>query len=601
MTRRMQPKTFLTNWTHQKDMINSWPLMKWLHPKVKLLGALEGLHARALWKSHLYKLKSVYIWGTLAVLLTTLAEVAVPHVVKNVIDLLSTSSSQLNILEIKNQFLIYFLFLLGLYALQYIGRIGWRVLIAQQAHHVGAQMKSLLWNRVRYLPKVKLDRDLRPGDLMNVATGDVSMGRFAYSFNLVMTADIVWLFTLTIGSMFWLSPKLTLWTLAIVPALPYFLHRLTLIEGKQHDIAQETLSEFSELSSQAVSTVRLQRLTQTGEYWKDRLYKSALRYLDDRRNVIFTGLKFIPLTGITPIISYIVLLFIGIPEVTNGHMTVGSFVALQSYIFLIQVPLIELGATIADWQRSFTSLHRITRVYNEAEAPRLRSGGEELSPSSSQLVAPIFEISNLNYSIPETNLSILKNLDLRLMPHERLGILGPVGSGKSTLINLLAGFDDNFDGQILFHSQPIQTLSHVTLRNRIAIVPQKSFLFADTIRNNIRLDQELSDEEIWHFLSIAEVDSDVKSFEKGLNTRIGEWGVTLSGGQKQRLTLARALARKPEVLLLDDCLSAVDTLTEEKILKSLDRELKKTTIVWVAHRRSTLKYCNHVLELNRER
>lgn len=582
--------------------------MKWLHPKVKLRGALEGVSAGQLWKTHIGDLKAVYIFGIISVFLTTLAEVAVPRVVKNAIDILSGTTVLGNLADTKHQFVNYFFFLLALYAVQYIGRIGWRVLLAQQAHHVGARMKSLLWDRARFLPKIKLDRDLRPGDLMNVATGDVNMGRFAYSFTLVMTADIVWLFALTITSMFLLSPRLTLWTLLIVPALPYFLHKLTLLEGKQHDAAQESLSSLSDLSAQSVSTIRLQRLTQTGEYWRTRLYESALQYMKHRRDVIFTGLKFIPLTGVTPILSYVVLLVIGIPEVTSGRMSIGSFVAMQSYIFLIQVPLIELGATIADWQRSFTSLKRVTRVYQESEAPRLREGGEPLAHSDP--LAPIIKIRNLSYSIPLAEnekinseldyLEILKNLNLTLKAKDRLGILGPVGAGKSTLLHLIAGFEDKFEGEIHFHSKSIRTLSHAALRERIAIVPQKSFLFANTIRSNISLDKTLSDEEIWHYLSISQVESDVRGFPQGLDTRIGEWGVTLSGGQKQRLTLARALARKPEVLLLDDCLSAVDTVTEDKILQALDNELKDTTLIWVAHRKSTLKYCNQILELSRE-
>ncbi|MEO5667870.1 MAG: ABC transporter ATP-binding protein, partial [Bdellovibrionota bacterium] len=474
--------------------------------------------------------------------------------------------------------------------------VGWRVYLAQQAHHVGAVMKSLVWDRSRFLPKIKLERDLRPGDLMNIATGDVNSARFPYSFTLVMVADMIWLFALTLTAMFFISAKLTLWTLILLPALPFVLHKLSVLEGKQHDSAQESLSDLSDLSAQAVSTVRLQRLTQTSAYWKARLFKSSHEYMMKRQSVIFTGLRFIPITGLTPILSYIVLLVIGIKEVLSGHLTVGSFVAMQSYIFLIQVPLIELGETVAEWQRGFTSLRRIAKIYQEPEAPRLRSGGLPVTSSE----GPILEVKNLGYSLSESKIKIIDKLSLKLAPHERLGILGPVGSGKSTLISILAGFENDFEGQVLLHGQEIRLLEHAGLRKRIGIVPQKAFLFADTIRNNINLDMSLSDDEIWHFLKLSAVDEDVRSFTHGLDTRIGEWGVTLSGGQKQRLTLARALARKPEILLLDDCLSAIDTVTEERILQALDRELADTTLIWVAHRRSTLKYCDQILEMKRD-
>jgi ATP-binding cassette, subfamily B, multidrug efflux pump len=569
--------------------------MKWLHPRVRLRGALEGASAEKVWKSHLWDLRPVYVIGILSVMLTTLAEVAVPHIVKLSIDTLS-NISEVGTQTAEERFTKYFFVLLTLYLVQYLGRIGWRVYLAQQAHHVGARMKSLVWDRARFLPKLKLDRDLRPGDLMNVATSDVNSGRFAYSFTMVMTADMIWLFTLTLGAMFLISPKLTLWTLILVPALPFFLHRLTVLEGKQHDQAQEALSDLSDLSSQSVSTIRLQRLTQTSAYWKSRLFRTAENYMKKRQEVIFTGLKFIPITGVTPILSYVVLLVIGIQDVIEGRLTVGSFVAMQSYIFLIQVPLIELGETVAEWQRSFTSLRRVSKVYGEPEAPRLREGGREVSENN----GPILAVKNLHYRVPNTELKIIEDLSVELKPQDRLGVLGPVGSGKSTLLNILAGFDNDYTGSVSFKGQEIRQLAHKDLRKRIAIVPQRAFLFADTIRKNICLDLTLSDDEIWHFLRLAAVDDDVRSFSEGLDTRIGEWGVTLSGGQKQRLTLARALARKPELLLLDDCLSAIDTVTEERILQGLDRELSDTTLVWVAHRRSTLKYCDHILEMNRD-
>ncbi len=569
--------------------------MKWLHPRVRLRGALEGASAEKVWKTHLWDLRPVYIVGILSVMMTTLAEIVVPHIVKESIDTLSGVTT-LGTEAAEERFTRYFLILLSLYLIQYLGRVGWRVYLAQQAHHVGARMKSLIWDRARYLPKSKIERDLRPGDLMNVATGDVNSGRFAYSFTLVMIADMAWLFSLTLVAMFLISPKLTLWTLVIVPGLPFFLHRLSVLEGKQHDVAQDSLSSLSDLSAQSVSTIRLQRLTQTGDYWKARLLKASRDYMEKRQSVIFTGLRFIPLTGITPILSYVVLLVIGIQDVLEGRLTVGSFVAMQSYIFLIQVPLIELGETVAEWQRAFTSLRRISKVYAEPEAPRLREGGRPVQNSA----GPILEVRNLNYTVPGTDLKVIQNLSLCLGRQERLGILGPVGSGKSTLLSILAGFENDFEGQVYLHGQEIRELEHLGLRKRIGIVPQKAFLFADTIRHNVSLDLNLSDEEIWHFLKLAAVDEDVRGFPERLDTRIGEWGVTLSGGQKQRLTLARSLARRPEILLLDDCLSAIDTVTEERILQALDRELADTTLVWVAHRKSTLKYCDQILELNRD-
>src|SRR5690606_7871662 len=178
---------------------------------------------------------------------------------------------------------------------------------------------------------------------------------------------------------------------------------------------------------------------------------------------------------------------------------------------------------------------------------------------------------------------------------------GPIGTGKSTLLSIMSGLERRLDtGKVEFLGKNFDEYSHHDLRRMISVVPQKPFLFAETIASNVRMDLNLTDEEVWHVLWVAGLDEDVKGFPKQLETPLGEWGINLSGGQKQRLTLARALARKPRVLFMDDCLSAVDTVTEEKILSRLNRELKGLTAVWVAHRESTLKYCDRIVRFGDE-
>ena len=178
-----------------------------------------------------------------------------------------------------------------------------------------------------------------------------------------------------------------------------------------------------------------------------------------------------------------------------------------------------------------------------------------------------------------------------------MGVKGTIGTGKTTLIKILGGLVRDFSGDILFYGKPFNFYSHKSLRDHIGIVPQRPFLFADNIRENVRLNKNLSDEEVWFYLKLACLDEDIRNFQDQLDTPLGEWGINLSGGQKQRLTLARALARGCEFYLFDDCLSAVDTVTEEKILNNLNQYLKHQTLVWVAHRKSTLKYCHNILEL----
>ncbi len=559
----------------------------------------EALSTFHIWWKHLLRHPFIYLSGFTFVVFTNICDVLVPKFIQWGIDLLSINSIPGIVSYVKpyatqqEAFKLLVLFLSIFIVLQFIGRIFWRLTLARQTHKVAARLKSLLWNRARYLPQERLNSDLSPGELMNVATGDIGTARYIFGFTLVGTIDFIFLLTFTLIAMFTIDVGLSLMSLLIVPVLPVLLHRLAKKESEQHDQAQQQLSELTNLSSLAVSTVRMQRLTQTGPFWQARLIEAAEGYRRKRLQVIDTSLAFIPITGITPLISFGILVAMGIAKIQAGTLSIGEFVAFQSFIFLVQDPLAELGFLISEWQRGYTSLKRVTKTYAEAEAPRLRSGGKTTADTTI-----VYSVNNLSYRYPNSHKQVLKNLSFTLKRGDRLGVFGPIGTGKSTLIHLLAGFDDRYEGSISFCGENISQLSHQHLRKKIAIVPQKPFLFAETIRNNISLQHELNDDEIWRYLDWAGVKSDVEKLPKGLDTALGEWGINLSGGQKQRLTLARALATNADVLLFDDCLSAVDTVTEEHILNKLNENLQHKTLIWVAHRASTLKHCHQLIELN---
>jgi len=558
--------------------------MKSLKDRVTLDGALEGDSSRRVWSRHISKMWWLYSGGILAVIGTNITEALVPKVVQLSIDRALAGGEGVSTLAYA---------LLGVLLFQGVCRFLWRVTLAQQTHFVAARMKSLLWNRARYLPKDRLERDLSPGELMNVATGDVGSARFVFGFTLVGSTDFVFLILFTLGFMFTIDVELTLWAIALLPGLPFFLDRLARKESRQHKEAQESLSQLTDLAAQAVSSVRLQRLTRTAAFWVNKLSKAAIDYREKRFDVVKTSLSFIPATGFAPLVSIGVLIFLGAKKVIDGQMSIGSFVAMQSYVFIIQGPLIELGVIISEWQRSFASLDRVARTWREEEAPLLRAGGERPVPQDGD----VYQVRGLSFTYEGRPYPVIDGLSFEIAAGARLGIKGPIGAGKSTLLQILAGFERQFQGDVRLWGRDVREYSHEGLRARIKMVPQRPFLFADTIRANLSLDRTMSDEELWYLVHLAGIHSDVRTLPKGLDTPLGEWGVNLSGGQKQRLTLARALAAKPEILLLDDCLSAVDTVTEESILKNLDHELRAVTLVWVAHRDSTLRYCDRVLTL----
>ncbi|TDJ04693.1 MAG: ABC transporter ATP-binding protein [Deltaproteobacteria bacterium] len=552
-----------------------------------------------IWLSFLKKRGPIYAVGIVAVLLTNIAQVATTRIFGFLVDFFSSNKlpsffnfdPSLPLIEQRHIFVHLFWLLLGTRFLLTLGRFGWRITLARQTHHSSSFLREKIWESVAYFKLKDLDRGFTKGVLMNNSNSDVNSARFLFGFSLIALIDVVFLGVFTFWAMLTINVELSMVSLIVLFYLPIIIKKLTVVEIKKYEDAQEHLSQFDDLTSQSVSSIRLQRITQTGKYWVERLIKRADQYRNKRLSAVFTNLMFIPVMGAATFLSFLVLFVMGIGYTLNGTMSIGDFVAMQGLIVLLQDPLGELGFIISEWRKGFTSLDRLNKIYlNEKDSSLLNKGTALIKQDY------ILEVEHLGFNYDHGK-EIIKDLSFSMNQGDRLGIKGPIGAGKSTLVKLLAGFEREHRGVIKFHGKSYDEYSHIDLRKGITLVPQKPFLFAGPIRQNVGMDYKLSDQEIWYFLELADLKSDVEGFKEGLDTELGEWGINLSGGQKQRLTLARALARKPEFLLLDDCLSAVDTVTEEKILKNLDRELSDSSLIWVAHRDSTLKYCNKILAL----
>jgi ATP-binding cassette, subfamily B, multidrug efflux pump len=558
-------------------------------------------HSRNLWFDYLKSKKEIYFIGTVSVFITDCMQVIAARNIGWILDYFSESKvpdwlqSELIRGKQYNVFLVFFLILLGSRIILFLSRMAWRYSFGRQTHRASALLKGKVWDSARFFKQNDLAEKFSKGHLMNVTTSDVKNARFIFGFTLIGLLDFIFLTIVTLFTMLTIHVPLSLWSLVVLLILPYFIKVLSSIEITRYRMAQEFLSSFNDLASQVVATIRLQRMTQTGKFWKLSLDKLADEYRQKRLLAAYTSLRYIPVMGGASVVSYIVLFGIGINYVLDGSMSVGDFVAMQGLIFLLQDPLFELGFIVSEWRKSFASLERLSEVYTQEKDDSLFKDGEAIEAKDI-----VLKCEDLHFQYPNTERPIFENFNLEISKGERIGLTGPIGSGKSSLVQILSGIERNIGGKLFFQGRVFDSYKHGDLRKYMGVVSQKTFLFADSIRNNINLNQELTDEEIWHFLTMTELKEDMGSFENGLDTYLGEWGINLSGGQKQRLTLARALARKPKVLFLDDCLSAVDTVTEENILQNLNKNLKETTIIWVAHRKSTLKYCNRIIGLSSE-
>ena len=539
-----------------------------------------------------------YATGIVALFSCSISEVMIPKFVQWSLDLIGGRLSMLPVwigaersIVTLNRLVLSLLLvlLLGL-----LGRFGWRQLLARQTHVSGRDLKVHFWQVLRHLPLATF-HDYSLGDLMNRATGDWNATRAIHGFTLVQSLDLIFFSVLSVASMVAIDWKLALACLVILPFLPRTILKLARRERDQHAVAQDKLGELSDAVTQSLSTIRLQRATYSEALWEERLHREAREYSELRFTVVKTGWKIYPLAALPTLGAYAVLLYWGLHLVQSGQLSIGQFVAMQSYVLMLQGPLADMGDCIAEWQRGFASFGRMVEIFN-LQALAERFLGKDALPEDQQQLG--LSVDHLTFAYRDNARQVLKDVTLYVAPGENIGIFGPVGAGKSTLLAISAGLVEIAPGFVSLAGVDVHRLDRTWLAQHVTLVPQRAFLFAGSIRYNLELDQTFTEAELWSVLNLVRLDGDVRSFPGGLDTWVGEWGINLSGGQKQRLALARALLRERSMILLDDCLSAVDAVTEEEILAGLRERLSGSTVIWVAHRMSTLKLCDRVYQLD---
>lgn len=523
-----------------------------------------------------------YVVGILAVAGTNVVDVFIPKLIQWNIDTLANTKTF-------SSTLIWALMIT--YVFQFICRVLWRRALALQSFKAATRLKKEVWNTARFFPLSIFHKRLTRGELINHATSDVTNSQNIFGFHFVASSDFVFLFCLSIALMFSISVKLTLISLALFPLIPILVYFLCKKEARLYDESQNTLSELNDTVDSIVGASKLMKLQPDAPLWNQRLSSASRAYQSKRKTLISTEAQFFPATALPPAISLVFFLIYGLNEYQAGHISLGELVAFHTYLFMIADPLSELGWLISDWQKAFTSFHRLLNVFREKKDP-IFAASEKIQNDNEPL-----NIQNLKFSYDSMH-PLLSIPSLSLKRGERLGVKGDVASGKSTLAKIIAGIEGNYDGQVLVYGTDVKKLQNTLLRERISLVDQSPFLFGTTIRDNLSLDRSLTDEEIWHWLEVVDLIHDFKKLPNGIESHLGEWGINLSGGQRQRLTLARALCRKPQLLILDDALSAIDVVTEEKIISRLEATLKDLSVLLISHRESSLNLCHRQIDLS---
>ncbi len=429
------------------------------------------------------------------------------------------------------------------------------------------------------------------GDLMARATEDVSRVRMYLGPAIMYTTNAIVLFILVIGTMLSINVELTIYTVLPLPILVIVIYYVNSLINKKSEEIQTQLSGLSVFVQETFAGIRVIKSFVRGEKFSADFAIQSELYKDKSMNLAKVQAFFYPTMLVLIGLSTTLTVFVGGLQVSSGQISAGTIAEFIVYINQLTMPVTSLGWVTSLIQRASASQKRINEfLFTD---PEIRDGTID-----NQFLKGEIEFKNVSFIYPDTGICALNNVSFHLKPGQVLAVLGRTGAGKTTIANLLTRMYDATEGKILIDGKNIEDYKLSSLRQQIGFVPQEVFLFSDTLYNNIAFGiDQTSPEQVDKAARDAGIYDNIMAFPLGFQTYVGERGITLSGGQKQRSSIARALIKEPKILLLDDCLSAVDTHTEEKILKNLGRIMKNKTSIIISHRVSTIRHANQILVL----
>lgn len=542
-------------------------------------------------------LRSLY-WGVVLVFFANLFQMAGPYLIKLALDGMEDTDPDTAAARIATY--------AGLIvATAFVGgaaRYGMRKLLNGMSRRIECDLRDDF-----FVHLLRLDATFygstRTGDLMSRATNDTLAVRMAVGPAVMYTANTIVGFVFSLSFMLWISPRLTLYAIVPMIVLPPIVLGFGRIIHRRFEQIQEQFSSLSTFVQENLTGVRIVRAyTQEAEQARQFDVFNE-EYRRKNMSLVLSAGAFHPILMLISGIALVLATWLGALEVIAGAMTKGDFVAFGFYLVMLIWPMIALGWVVNLYQRGAASMGRLNEIL--AVKPAV---GVPLEPISLAAARGGIEFRNVSFSYPNTQREVLDAISFVVEPGATVAIVGPTGSGKSTLVALLARQYDPTGGEILLDGVKLTDVDPAELRLRIGMVPQDPFLFSATIADNVGLgldsDEPLLTESgepsdvIAAATSVAQLAEQIEGFPKGYGTMLGERGINLSGGQKQRATLARALARDPLILVLDDALSAVDTHTEAKILDDLRSVMKRRTSFIISHRVSAVMHADEILVLD---
>jgi len=526
--------------------------------------------------------------GIACVVLTNAIALTQPHVLRLAVDDLYRGVTSAKLAR-------YALILLGIAAAGGVFKYLMRHYVIGISRHLEYDLRNELFAHLQRLPLEYYQR-ARTGEIMSRATNDMSAVRMMLGPGIMYLVNTLVVAAVSIAFMVAISPRLTVYSL-----LPLPLVSLTVwfFGDRIHRRFERVQAKFADISARVqenLSGVRVIRAF-TREHGEEEAFRAMNHeYVDQNRHLIQVWGVFHPLLGLLSGTAALLALYLGGREVVAGHITLGAFVAFTVYLAMLNWPVVALGWVINLFQRGMASFRRLVEILEVT--PSIQSPPAPVRPTVSDPRGAAIEFRDLTFAYPGASRPALRSFSLRVAPGQTVALVGRTGAGKSTVLALLPRLFDPPPGTVFLDGVDVRHWDLGDLRARLAIVPQETFLFSATVADNLGFGVDrASREAIERAARTAHLDEDIRGFPAAYDTMVGERGITLSGGQRQRAAIARALLRDAPVLLLDDCLSSVDTHTEEAILHELRAEMRVRTAVIVSHRVSAVREADLIVVL----
>jgi ATP-binding cassette, subfamily B, multidrug efflux pump len=548
---------------------------------LKLLNSLYRL--KPYFRRHRWLLAA----GFIAILLSNVFEVLVPLIIREAVNSLQEGATV-------RAFFGYGAMIIGVTAVSGVFSFFTRQTIIVASRKMEFELRNDFYAHLQTL-SISFYNNTTTGDLMAHTTNDINQVRNFLGPGIMYSTSTFIGFVIILGIMLSINPVLTLLALLPLPLISVIVFYIGGIVHKKTIRIQEQFSDITSRAQENLSGIRVIKAFTREHYEIGQFENLGREYY--RRNMSLIRVQSLtrPVLYLLVGISLIVVLWYGGLSIIDGRMTLGDVTAMMIYLGMLIWPMIAFGWVFNIIQRAAASMGRLNKIFDMK--PEIKDG-DETDYSIRELRGDI-RFKNVTFTYGAETPPVLKNIELDVPAGKTIGVIGFTGSGKTTLVSLIPRLYDIGEGELLIDGYPIKQIPIATLRSHIGYVPQETFLFSESIRENISFGQDSAEDHLVERVSdIAHLSGDVEDFPKKFDTVIGERGITLSGGQKQRASLARALARDPKILILDDAFSAVDTYTEEAILSRLRDEIRERTTFLISHRISTVKQADEIIVLD---